>query len=132
VQTGPTGGTVGAQRSTPAVSGVQGAPLQHWSANWQTWPVWMQQPGRSASQPFGHAGVTGPPKQRMMPAESGLHAEWPCTPPPWGTPLSLSQQQFCEAFTVPPPPQMLPGGLQPVPESQIAGGDPFFSLHVTS
>jgi hypothetical protein len=34
-----------AQRRTPAASGTQGAPAQHWSRNWQTWPAWMQQLG---------------------------------------------------------------------------------------
>jgi hypothetical protein len=43
------GGFVCAQRRTPAPSGTHGTPLQHWSLNWQTWPAWMQQPGRFAS-----------------------------------------------------------------------------------
>lgn len=85
----PPGVTVCAQRRTPAPSGTQGAPLQHWSANWQTWPASMQQPGRFASQPVGHCGVTGPPKQRMIPEESALHAECPWTPPPAGLPSAF-------------------------------------------
>jgi hypothetical protein len=40
-------GTV--QRSTPAASGTHGAPLQHWSRNWQTSPAGMQQAGLLAS-----------------------------------------------------------------------------------
>jgi len=82
------GGFVSAQRSTPAASGTQGTELQHWSLNWHTTPASMQQPGRSASQPSGHSVVTGPPKQRMMPPESGLHAECPRTPPLTGFPLA--------------------------------------------
>lgn len=38
-----------AQRSTPAASGTQGTPSQHWSRNWQTAPGWMQQSGLAAS-----------------------------------------------------------------------------------
>ncbi len=45
--------------------------------------------------------------------------------------FASSQQQFCDALTVPPPPQMLPGGLQPVPESQVAGDVEFFFSQVT-
>lgn len=41
-----------------------------------------------------------------MPFESGLQtAFWPA-------------QQFCDAFTAPEPPQMLPGGLQAWPPLQ--------------
>jgi hypothetical protein len=37
------------QRSTPAWSGTQGVPPQHWSRNWQTFPCAMQQAGLFAS-----------------------------------------------------------------------------------
>jgi hypothetical protein len=35
----------GVQRSTPSPPGTHGLPLQHWSRNWQTSPVSMQQFG---------------------------------------------------------------------------------------
>lgn len=38
-----------------------------------------------------------------MPFESGLQTAF------------FPSQQFCDAFTAPEPPQMLPGGLQEVP-----------------
>jgi hypothetical protein len=41
-----------------------------------------------------------------MPFESGLQTAF------------LPSQQFCDAFTAPSPPQMLPGGLQAVPPLQ--------------
>lgn len=41
-----------------------------------------------------------------MPLPSGLQTAF------------LPSQQFCEAFTAPLPPQMLPGGLQAVPPVQ--------------
>jgi len=50
---------------------------------------------------FGH-----PPKQRAIPFESGLHT------------VFLPSQQFCEALKPTTAPQMLPGGLQPVPLAQ--------------
>lgn len=121
--------TVAAQRSTPLESGTQGEPLQHWSLNWQTCPAMMQQPGVPL-QPVGHAAVIGPPKQRMIPDESGLQTEWPGDPP-WVEPSAAIQQQFWEAFTVPPPPQMLPGGLQLWPPEQVGGEEEFFCEHVT-
>ncbi len=71
----------------------------------------MQQSGSYASQPVGQVGVTGPPKQRQMPFESGLQTGLPLPPPSW--------QQFCEAFTAPLAPQMLPGGLQDPPLSHV-------------
>jgi hypothetical protein len=37
------------QRSTPAPSGTQGSPPQHWSLNWQMLPVAMQQAGFAES-----------------------------------------------------------------------------------
>ncbi len=55
VQAAPAGEQVetAAQWSTPAASGTQGAPLQHWSRNWHTLaapvPGGMQQPGVFAS-----------------------------------------------------------------------------------
>jgi hypothetical protein len=100
-----------AQRSTPSAPGTHGTPSQHWSRNWQTLPGWMQQAGLAASQPEGQVASTGPPKQRMIPFESALQTALPLPVPSW--------QQFCEAFTVPLPPQMLPGGLQLVPFVQV-------------
>jgi hypothetical protein len=71
----------------------------------------MQQAGSSESQPLGQVAFTGPPKQRRMPFESGLQT---------GLPLPLpSKQQFWEAFTSVDAPQMLPGGLQAPPPSQV-------------
>lgn len=49
-----------------------------------------------------------------MPAESGLHTAF------------LPSQQFCDAFTAPLPPQMLPGGLQAWPPEQVGGEEAFF------
>jgi hypothetical protein len=74
------------QRRTPSAPGVQGAPPQHWSWNWQIAPGWMQHCGSFASQPRGQVVQQplslqqpgGPPKQRMMPAESGLQTS--CLP----------------------------------------------------
>ncbi len=127
----PTGVTIGAQRRISSAPGTQGTPLQHWSANWQTWPAEMQQPGFDPSHPVGQGGVIGPPKQRMIPLESGLQSACPETPP-WVWPVSGSiQQQFWEAFTVPPPPQMLPGGLQFWPPLQVGGEEVFFFSHKT-
>jgi hypothetical protein len=60
-----------------------------------------------------------PPKQRMMPFESALQTAF------------LPSQQFCEALTVPLPPQMLPGGLQLVPLEQVGGAVAFFFAQVT-
>lgn len=99
-----------AHRSTPEESGTHGAWLQHWSRNWQTSPGWMQQLGLVPSQPVGQL-ADPPPKQRMMPFMSALHTAAPL-------PLSVVQQ-FCEALTVPWPPQMLPGGLQLWPFVQV-------------
>jgi hypothetical protein len=107
-----------AQRRTPEASGTHGEPPQHWSLNWQTWPVWMQQFGLFASQPAGHA-VVPPPKQRMMPFESALQTAF------------LPSQQFWEALTVPLPPQMLPGGLQLWPFVQPSGAPACFGVQVT-
>lgn len=78
------------QRRMPSAPGVHGAPPQHWSRNWQMAPGWMQQLGSLPSQPVGQVGVTVPPKQRMMPFESGLQTTEPLPPPSW--------QQFCEAL----------------------------------
>jgi hypothetical protein len=66
----------------------------------------MQHCGSFASQPVGHA-VVPPPKQRMTPFVSALHTAF------------FPSQQFCEAFTAPEAPQMLPGGLQEPPLSQV-------------
>jgi len=66
----------------------------------------MQQSGLAASQPVGQL-VVPPPKQRMIPLLSLLQTAF------------LPSQQFCEAFTVPLPPQMLPGGLQDWPLLQV-------------
>lgn len=60
-----------------------------------------------------------PPKQRMMPLESGLQT------------IFLPLQQFWEAFTAPLPPQMLPGGLQLVPFEQVGGEPAFFGAQTT-
>lgn len=78
------------QRRTPSAPGVHGAPPQHWSRNWQMAPGWMQQLGSLPSQPVGQSVVTVPPKQRMMPFESGLQTAVPLPPPSW--------QQFWEAL----------------------------------
>jgi hypothetical protein len=109
VQAAPTGLQVeaAAQRSTPWASGTHGARLQHWSRNWQTFPCAMQQAGLLPSQPVGHCCVP-PPKQRITPFMSALQTAF------------LPLQQFCEAFTVPLAPQMLPGGLQLVPFEQVS------------
>ena len=77
--------------------------MQHWSLNWQTAFGSMQHSGFVLSQPVGQA-VVPPPKHRGMPLESSLHTAF------------LPSQQSCEALA--PTPQMLPGGLQPVPLSQ--------------
>lgn len=43
VQDSPSGvQELAVQRSTPTLSGTQGAPLQHWSLNWQSSPTAMQ------------------------------------------------------------------------------------------
>ena len=55
-----------------------------------------------------------PPKQRAMPLESRLHTAFE------------PSQQFCDALS-PSAPQMLPGGLHPVPWSQRT----VLVLHVT-
>jgi hypothetical protein len=64
-------GAAAVQRRTPSAPGTHGAPLQHWSRNWQTFavpvPGWMQQAGSFASYPVGHAPQLSPgqpPKQR--------------------------------------------------------------------
>ena len=112
------------QRRMPASSGTHGEPSQHCSRNWQTVPVALQQSGLLASQPVGQDAVW-PPKHRMMPFVSGLQT------------AALPSQQFCDAFTVPWPPQMLPGGLQLVPLVQVrsffelvsnSGGTSFFPV----
>jgi hypothetical protein len=72
----------------------------------------MQHSGSFASQPVGHA-VVPPPKHRMIPFESALQT------------AALPSQQFCDAFTWPWPPQMLPGGLQLVPPVHVRS---FFEL----
>jgi hypothetical protein len=95
-----------AQRSTPSPPGTQGARLQHWSRNWQTPPSGMQHPGFVPSQPVGQPAVA-PPKQRNTPFWSGLQTAF------------RPSQQFCEAFTSVEAPQMLPGGLQAPPLSQV-------------
>lgn len=100
-----------AQRSTPSTPGTHGAPLQHWSRNWQVSPGWMQQRGSAPSQPVGQVPLIGPPKHRRMPFPSGLQTGFPLPPPSW--------QQFWEAFTSVEAPQMLPGGLQEPPLSQV-------------
>lgn len=63
---------------------------------------------------FGH-----PPKQRMMPFESALQTAF------------FPSQQFWDAFTVPLPPQMLPGGLQLWPFEQVGGEPAFFGAQTT-
>ncbi len=40
-------------------------------------------------------------------------------------------QQFCDALTVPLPPQMLPGGLQAVPFEQVGGAPTCLGAHRT-
>ncbi len=95
---------------TPLPSGTHASLLQHWSLNWQAVPGWMQHSGFVPSQPVGQAAgqlsPAQPPKQRAMPLESALHT------------FFLPSQQFCEALNPARAPQMLPGGLQPVPLSQ--------------
>jgi hypothetical protein len=54
----------------------------------------------------------------MMPLVSGLQTSF------------LPLQQFCDALTVPLPPQMLPGGLQLVPLLQVGGAPACFGAHV--
>lgn len=54
-----------------------------------------------------------------MPLESALQT------------VFLPSQQFCDAFTVPLPPQMLPGGLQLVPLVQVGGAPTCFGSHFT-
>ncbi len=78
----------------------------------------MQHCGLVASYPVGHC-VDCPPKQRMIPAESGLQTSF------------LPSQQFWEALTVPLPPQMFPGGLQAVPFEQVVGAPTCFGAHWT-
>ncbi len=73
-------------------------------------PGSMQQSGLLPSQPVGQVPFTGPPKQRMIPFESGLQTTFPLPLPSW--------QQFCDALTTPPP-QMFPGGLQEPPFEQV-------------
>jgi hypothetical protein len=113
LQAAPLGAQAGwvAQRRMPSPDGTQGAPPQHWSRNWQVAPGWMQQLGSAPSQPVGQVPFTGPPKQRRMPFPSGLQTGLPLPPPSW--------QQFWEAFTSVVAPQMLPGGLQEPPLSQV-------------
>lgn len=82
----------------------------------------MQQPGRFGSYPVGQAEQSSlghPPKQRMMPFASALQTAF------------FPSQQFCEAFTVPLPPQMLPGGLQLVPFEHVGGELAFFWAQTT-
>jgi len=113
-----------AQWRTPLASGTQGASPQHCSRNWQTEPgplPWgMQQAGSAPSQPPGQVVLMGPPKQRRMPARSGLQTGLPLPDPSW--------QQFCEAFTSVLAPQMLPGGLQEPPLSHVCS----MGLHATA
>ena len=54
-----------------------------------------------------------------MPLESALHTAF------------FPSQQFCEAFTVPLPPQMLPAGLQLCPFEQVGGAPTCFGSHFT-
>jgi hypothetical protein len=75
----------------------------------------MQQLGFAPSQPVGQVAsqplfpqcAGGPPKQRMMPLESGLQTSF------------FPSQQFCDAFTSVEAPQMFPGGLHAPPLSQV-------------
>ncbi len=106
VQAPPLGVHASVQRRIPSWPGTHGAPLQHWSRNWQTWPCWMQQSGSEASHPAGQL-VLFPPKHRRMPFESGLQTSF------------FPSQQFCDAFTSVLAPQMFPGGLQAPPLSQV-------------
>ena len=55
----------------------------------------------------------------MMPLVSGLHTAF------------LPLQQFCDAFTTPLPPQMLPGGLQLCPFEHVGGEPTFLGAHTT-
>jgi hypothetical protein len=66
----------------------------------------MQHRGLLPSQPVGQSMVA-PPKHRMMLFVSGLQTAF------------LPSQQFWEAFTSVEAPQMLPGGLQEPPLSQV-------------
>jgi hypothetical protein len=82
----------------------------------------MQQAGFEPSQPVGqaagHVSPLHPPKQRGMLFESSLQT------------ALLPSQQFWDAGTFEPSmraPQMLPGGLQAVPLSQVF----LVSVHVT-
>jgi hypothetical protein len=54
----------------------------------------------------------------MMPLESGLQTSF------------FPLQQFCDALTVPLPPQMFPGGLQLVPLLQVGGAPACFGAQV--
>jgi hypothetical protein len=55
----------------------------------------------------------------MIPPESALQTSF------------FPSQQFWDAFTVPLPPQMLPGGLQLWPPVQVFGAPDCFGSHVT-
>jgi hypothetical protein len=73
--TEPAGAHAGAaQRESPSSPAKHKLPLQHWSRNWQTAPVAMQQPAPPV-YPEGHIDEY-PPKQRGIPAESSLQASF--------------------------------------------------------
>jgi len=113
VQVDPTGVQLATvQYSFPFGPGTHGAPPQHWSLNWHSCPVAMQQPACPV-YPVGH-WADAPPKQRGMPELSSLQTSLPAL---------KSLQQFCEALMLPPSgrtgaPQMFPVGLQLWPLSQ--------------
>jgi hypothetical protein len=114
-----------AQRRIPEASGTHGARLQHWSWNWQTCPIPMQQFAFVPFQPVVQVALP-PPKHRQIWFESCLHTSDPLMPP--------VVQQLSFIFG----PQRLPGGLQLPPRSQryvlqvMSCASPVFTLQQSS